>query len=208
LGKRIPTRQLAAISLLAATAAASRIGVNWTAFTVPIPVYGIVVKIGLTETLTFVSGFVFGPIQGFITGALAIIVSDLLTWPGIWTLIIAAIIGLLGILGGLFRRLGPNPSIISLGAAAVVLTMISESFQNIYTAWSYLISGMSLTESLILSFGGGIVPMVTALVNNTVLFTMVAPRIIMVIRRTVITDPKGGLIGESREESARYHQSP
>ena len=208
MGKRIPTRQLAAISLLAATAAATRIGVNFAAFSVPIPIYGVVVKIGLTETLTFVSGFAFGSIQGFITGALAIIVSDLLTWPGVWTLIIAAIIGLLGILGGLFRRLGPNPSIISLGAAAVVLTMISESLQNIYTAWSYLISGMPLTESLVLSFGGGIVPMVTALINNTVLFTMLAPRIITIIRRMVMTKPKGGIRGESNEESARYHLSP
>ena len=199
MGKRIPTRQLATISLLAATAAATRIGVNWAAFTVPIPVYGIVVKIGLTETLTFVSGFVFGPIQGFITGALAIIVSDLLTWPGIWTLIIAAIIGLLGVCAGFFRRAGENPRTISLGIAAVVLTLISEALQNIYTAWFYLVSGMPLTAAIIMAFGGGIVPMVAAIINNTVLFTMVAPRIIAIIRKMVISKPKGKAGGGNSE---------
>jgi len=58
---------------------------------------------------------------------------------------------------------------------------------------------MPLTASLIMAFGGGIVPMVTAIINNTVLFTMVAPRIIAIIRRMVISKPKGKLGGGNSE---------
>lgn len=197
----IPVKQLSAISLLVATAAAVRVGMNWVAFALPIPIYGILVKIGLVETLTFISGFVFGPIQGFITGALIIVVSDLLTWAGPWTPIIAAIIGLLGVCGGLLRRVRKNPGLVFLGVTAVVLTLVSETLQNLYTAWFYLVSGMPLVVALVTSFGGGIAPMVSAIINNTVLFTTVAPRIIVIIRRMVISKPKEDLGIKKGEEN-------
>ncbi|MGF3573594.1 MAG: ECF transporter S component [Candidatus Bathyarchaeia archaeon] len=187
---KIPVKQLSAMSLLVATAAAVRVGMNWVAFALPIPMYGVVVKIGLAETLTFVSGFVFGPIQGFITGALIIIVSDMLTWAGPWTPIIAIIIGLLGIFGGLLRRVKENPNVMFFGVTAVVLTLVSETLQNLYTTWFYIVSGVPFVESLVLAFGGGIASMVTALICNTVLFTTVAPRTIAITRRMLMPKPE------------------
>jgi len=187
---KIPIKQLSAISLLVATAAALRVGMNWAAFALPIPIYGVVVKIGLTETLTFVSGFVFGPMQGFITGVLIIVVSDMFTWAGPWTPIIAAIIGLLGVCGGLLRRVRENPKVVFLGVTAVVLTLVSETLQNLYTTWFYVVSGMPLGVALVTAFGGGIVSMVTAIINNTVLFTTVAPRVIAITKKMVISKPK------------------
>jgi len=186
----ISVKQLAAISMLVATAAAVRVGVNWAAFAIAIPIYGVVIKIGLSETLSFVSGFVFGPIQGFITGALIIVVSDIFTWAGPWTPIIAAIIGLLGVFGGLLRRVRENPGVVFLGVTAVVLTLVSETLQNLYVTWSYMVYGMSLEVALVTAFGGGIVSMITAMINNTVLFTAVAPRIIKVLQKWVMPKPK------------------
>ncbi len=183
---KIPVKHLSAISLFIATAAAVRVGINWVAFALPIPMYGVVVKIGLAETLTFISGFVFGPIQGFVTGALIIVVSDVLTWAGPWTIVIAVIIGLLGIFGGLLRHVKENPNIIFFGVIAVVLTLVSEALQNLYTTWFYMVSGVPFVEALVLAFGGGVISMVTALICNTVLFTAVAPRIIAMTRRMLM----------------------
>ena len=183
---RISTKQLSAISLIVALGAVVRVGVNWVAFTTPALPYGIIVKIGLCETLAFICGFVFGPVQGFVAGALVIIVSDMLTWAGPWTPIIAAIIGLLGVFGGLLCRIRENPSVIFFGVAAVALTLVSEMLQNLYTTWFYLVSGMPLILALITAFSGGIISMVTAIINNTVLFMTVAPRIIGTMRRMVV----------------------
>ena len=192
---KIPVKQLTAISMLVATAAAVRVGMNWVAFAIAIPIYGVIVKIGLSETLAFTSGFVFGPIQGFITGALIIVVSDLLTWPGPWTPIIASIIGLLGICGGMIRRLRENPSVMFFGVTAVLLTLMSESLQNLYTTWFYLVSGMPLLVALGTAFSGGIISMVTAIINNTVLFTTIVPRIVRLLRRMVMGYEESNIYG-------------
>jgi len=128
--------------------------------------------------------------QGFITGVLIIVVSDMFTWAGPWTPIIAAIIGLLGVCGGLLRRVRENPKVVFLGVTAVVLTLVSETLQNLYTTWFYVVSGMPLGVALVTAFGGGIVSMVTAIINNTVLFTTVAPRVIAITKKMVISKPK------------------
>lgn len=186
---KIPVRQLAAISLLVATAASVRVGMNWAALAVTIPIYGVLVKIGLTETLTFVSGFVFGPVQGFITGLLIIIVSDLFTLTGLWTPFIAVIIGMLGLLGGLLRRFKTNPGIVFLGATAVVLTMMSELLQNIWFTWymwAFYVPETPFVAVLGTVLVGGVESTVTALVNNIVLFMAIGPTIIKALREMVM----------------------
>jgi len=185
----IPVKQLSAISVLIATGAVVRVGLNWVAFAVPLPIYGILVKIGLSETLAFICGFVFGPVQGFINGVLTILVSDLFTWAGLWTPFIAAIIGLLGFAGGVLRRFKQNPSIIFLGVTAAILTAISQLLQDIWFAWYMWAFYMPETPFLIVlatTFVEGISSMITAIVNNTILFMVVAPRIIKVLQEWVM----------------------
>jgi uncharacterized membrane protein len=191
---KFPIRQLTAISLLVATAAAVRVEMNWVAFAV-IPAYGLVVKIGLSETLAFTCGFVFGPIQGFITGALIIVISDMFTWAGLWTPFIAVIIGMLGLFGGILRRFKPkpNPSILFLGITAVVLTITSQFLQDVWFAWymwNFYMTETPFVIVLVTSFVGGFSSTVTALVNNMVLFTAVAPRIIKVLQEWVMQKPR------------------
>lgn len=178
--------------MLVATAAAVRVGMNWVAFALAIPIYGVLVKIGLSETLAFTSGFVFGPIQGFITGALIIVISDLFTWTGLWTPFIAIIIGMLGFLGGMLRRFKQNPSVVFLGASAVTLTVVSELLQGIWFAWymwTFYTPETSFVIVLATSLVVGIKSTVTALINNTVLFTAVAPRIIKVLQEWGMSKP-------------------
>ena len=195
---RIPTKQLSAISLLSAVGVVVRMGLGWVAYSlpaVPLPfgfsLYGIFIKIGLTETLAFISGFAFGPVQGFMTGVLMIVVSDIFSMygPGLWTPFIAAIIGLLGICGGLFRRFSENPSIIFLSISAVILTIVSQLFQDIWFAWYMWAFYMPETPFLIVlatSLLGGIASTVTALVNNVFFFVTVAPVTIKMLQKWVV----------------------
>ena len=159
----------------------------------PTPVYGILIKVGLTETLAFVSVFVFGSALGFLTGGLIIAISDFFMIPGAWTPFIAAIIGIFGLSGGAIRRLAANPSALMLGASAAFLTVLSEFLQNAWFAWFF---NMPILAALAMA----IPSMATAAANNIVLFTAVAPRIIRLIQEA--TKRSLGLGGE-RADSPR-----
>jgi len=186
---KIPTRQLCVISLLAAVGAVVRAGLNKLAFALPIPLYSVLVKIGLSETLAFICGFAFGPVQGFVAGVLIIVVSDLFTWVGIWTPFIAAIIGLLGFVGGVLSHFKKNPSIIFLGVTAVILTVVSELLQTLWFAWYMWAFYMPEPPFLIVLATvliEGVPSTITALISNTILFTALTPRVIDVLREWVM----------------------
>jgi len=175
--------------MLSAAAAAVRVGVNWVAFSIPVPLYGVVVKIGLSETLAFVCGYVFGPIQGFITGVLIIVVSDAFTWLGFWTPFIAAIIGVVGFFGGIFGRFRHEPSMMMLGTMAVVLTIVSEFLQNLWSAWytwSFFTPETPFAIVLATMILNGLPSMIVAVINNAILFTALAPRVIRILRDWVL----------------------
>jgi uncharacterized membrane protein len=178
------SREVSLVAALVAAGAVCRIGLGQLALGAPIPLYGILIKVGLTETLAFVSGFVFGPALGFLTGALIIVISDLFMMPGPWTPFIAAIIGILGVGGGVVRRLGGNPSVAMLGASAAVLTILSEFLQN---AWFALSFNIPIAAALTMA----IPTMVTAVVNNVILLTTVGLKIIDLIQK--VTTRASGL---------------
>jgi len=169
---RIPIRQLTAISLLVATAAAVRVAV----------------KIGLSEALTFTSGFAFGPVQGFVTGFLTIVVSDLFTWSGIWTPFIAAIVALIGLVAGIIRRFKMNPSTRFLGVSAIALITTSEVLQNVWFGWymwSFYLPETSFSTVLAASLVDGLPSMITSVASNTLLFTIVVPRILRILKEWI-----------------------
>jgi uncharacterized membrane protein len=170
------SREACIVSALVAVGAVCRIGLGQVALGAPIPLYGILVKVGLTETLAFASGFVFGPALGFLTGALIIVISDLFMMPGPWTIFIAAIIGILGVGGGAIRRLSGNPSVVALGVSAAVLTVLSEFLQN---AWFALFFNIPIVAALTM----GIPSLVTAVANNVILLTTVGMKTIELIQK-------------------------
>jgi uncharacterized membrane protein len=178
------SREVALISALVAVGAASRIGLGRLALGLPTPAYGVLVKVGLTETLAFVSGFLFGPAMGFLCGALIIVISDLFMMPGVWTPFIAVIIGIFGLAGSAVRRLGSEPSVLTSGVFAVVFTVLSESLQNAWFAWFF---NIPLTAVFLM----GVPSTATAIVNNAVLIPTLGRKVIRLIQDTIPASPGG-----------------
>ena len=165
------------VSTFSAIGAVVRILVNNLSSVSPEPVYAVVTKVGLSETLSFVSGFVFGPIAGFITGFLIILLSDIASpyGPGAWTPYVASIIGLLGICGGIIRRIRPRPTVSVALVSAVALTLLSEFLQN---AWVSLTYNIPIEATMFT----GISSLVTAMANNIILFPTVGLKTITFVQ--------------------------
>jgi hypothetical protein len=174
------SKEVMLVATLVAIGAVVRAGLGDVALLIPLPFYGVAIKIGLTETLTFTAGFVFGTLSGFMAGAFIIIISDLMIVPGPWTPFIAAIIGLVfGGGGGAVRRFASkNPRPLTLGITAVVLTVTSEFLQNWWMASFYSIP-------LVPAIVSGIPSLLTALANNTILFMAIGPQIIAIMMGVV-----------------------
>jgi hypothetical protein len=171
------SRRVAQTAALIAVGAVVRASFSELAMLSPIPIYGTLIKIGLTETLTFILGYAISIATGFMGGASIIIISDLLVIPGAWTPFIAGIIGLVfGVGGGVvYRIVKGQPTIKVLALSAALLTLVSEFLQN---AWVTLFFGIPLYVTLL----QGIPTLATALVNNVVIFSTIGPRIISYIR--------------------------
>jgi uncharacterized membrane protein len=178
------SREAALISALVAVGAASRIGLGRLALGLPTPAYGLLVKVGLTETLAFVSGFLFGPAMGFLSGAMIIVISDLFMMPGVWTPFIAAIIGIFGLGGSAVRRLGSEPSVLASSVFAVAFTVLSEFLQNAWFAWFF---NIPITAVFLM----GVPSAVTAIVNNAVLIPTLGRKVIRLIQNTIPGRPGG-----------------
>jgi uncharacterized membrane protein len=140
----------------------------------PGPLFGVLIKVGLTETLTFISGYAFGIVPGFVTGASIIVISDIATLPGRWAPFIAIIIGTIGVCAGIIRRLAARRSFALFGSPAVVLTVMSESFQNAWVAVTY---NVPFPVTMVT----GLSSLIAALINSLVLFTAIGLRVTKII---------------------------
>ena len=185
---KLSSRQLALISTFIAIGAVVRITVDQVGDMVPTPAFAVVVKIGLSETLSFVSGFVYGPGVGFVTGFLIILLSDIASpyGAGVWTPFIASIIGLFGVFAALIRRLRPRPSPLMMITSAVGLTLLSESLQNIWGALFYNTPILGAAGTMVL----GLPSLVTAVINNVILFPTVGMRTIEFLRQHELAGSK------------------
>ena len=143
----------------------------------PTPAFSVVIKVGLTETLTFVSGFVYGPVIGFITGFFIIVLSDMASpyGPGSWTPFIASIIGLLGICAGLIHRIHARPTVLMMTVSAVAVTLLSEFLQNAWVSVFYNVP-------IVASMTAGAPSLVAALANNAILFPTVGIKTIRFVQ--------------------------
>ena len=175
-------------------------GVGRLALGLPTPAYGLLVKVGLTETLAFVSGFLFGSAMGFLSGAMIIIISDLFMMPGVWTPFIAAIIGIFGLAGSVARRLGSEPSVFTSCVFAVVFTVLSESLQNVWFAWFFNIPIAAV-------FLMGVPSTAAAIVNNAVLIPTVGRKVIRLIQNTIPGQPGGANARQAESSKAAQRVS-
>ncbi len=174
---KLSSRQVALISTFIAIAAVVRVGVDQVGDMVPGPAFAVVIKLGLSETLSFAAGFIYGPIVGFVTGFLIILLSDIASpyGAGVWTPFIGAIIGLLGLCAGVIRRIWPRPTLLMMTASAVGLTLLSEFLQNLWAAVMY---GLPIIPTMV----SGLPSLVTAMANNLILFPTVGSKAIKFVQ--------------------------
>ena len=165
---------IALTAVLIAVGAVARIGIGSLTMFIPEPFYGLLIAIGVTETITFISGFTLGPVAGFLTGASIIVISDMATIPGAWTPFIAIIIGLIGVIAGIVSRVAKEPTFRLMAISATLLTLMSEALQN---AWVSLFYNIPLPITMLTGLG----TLVVALTNNLILFTTVGSRLIRLI---------------------------
>lgn len=181
---RFSSRQVALISTFIAIGAVVRIGVDQVGDMVPTTAFAVVIKLGLSETLSFASGFIYGPVIGFITGFLIILISDIASpfGAGAWTPFIASIIGLLGICGALIHRIRPRPTTLLMTTSAVTLTLLSETLQNLWVALFY-------STPIIATLTAGLPSLVTAMLNNAILFPTVGRKTIEFVQEHHLNTP-------------------
>ena len=141
---------------------------------VPTLLYAWLIPVGLTETLTFISGYTLGPVAGFVTGASIIVISDIATIPGPWTPLIAVIIGVIGVFAGITRKLIQQLDFRTIALSSILLTLMSETLQNVTSA---LLFNTPMIPYII----AGTPTMIAALLNNFILFTTVGLRVIKMI---------------------------
>ena len=173
------------ISTFIAIGAIVRIGVDQVGDMVPSTAFAVTIKFGLSETLSFVAGFTYGPVVGFLTGFLIILLSDMASpyGAGVWTPFIASIIGLLGICAGIIRRVRPRPTLLIMTVSAVGLTLLSETLQNL---WAAIFYGAPIISTMTL----GLPSLVAAMANNVVLFPTVGIRAIKFVQEHHLTGAK------------------
>lgn len=176
------SREVSLTATIVAIGAVARIVLGSIALGSPSPLFGILIKVGFTETLSIATGLALGPAAGFITGSLIIIVSDLFMIPGPWTPFIAGIIGLLGFLAGVARKYFETPHALKFAVMAAALTILSEFLQNLWVSAFYNvpISATMMT---------GLPSLLTAFANNVILLTAVGPRIVRIIHSAVPKSP-------------------
>jgi uncharacterized membrane protein len=169
------SREISLMATIVAMGAVARIVLGNIALGSPSPLFGILIKVGFTETLAIANGLALGPAAGFITGALIIVVSDLFMIPGAWTPFIAGIIGLLGFLAGVVRTRFRTLDSFKFAVVAAFLTVLSEFLQNL---WVSLFYNIPISATMMT----GLPSLITALANNVILLTAAGPKIVKLIQ--------------------------
>jgi uncharacterized membrane protein len=167
-------RQVSLAAAFVAVGAVAQILLSNLALDSPTPLYGVLIKVGMSETLTIIFGLVYGAGAGFLTGFMLILVSDLFLAPGPWTPFIGGIIGTLGLIAGIMRRWIKSPTPRTLALLAIPLTILSEVLQNSYVTIFY---GVPFSAAMIT----GLPSLITAVVNNVLLLGALGPRLIRVL---------------------------
>jgi uncharacterized membrane protein len=168
------SKNVALTAALIAVGALTRILLENVIIFTPQPFYGLLIAVGLTETLTFISGFTLGPVAGFVTGASIIVISDIGTVPGPWTPFIAVIIGIIGVIAGIARKFVKQPDFLIMVVSSILLTLMSETLQNVTIA---LLFNTPIVATVLF----GLPTLIVALVNNSILFPTVGLRVIKMI---------------------------
>jgi len=130
-----------------------------------------------TSVIVFIIGMVFGSIAGGSLGALVMFVNGFLSPYGFAGVVMPfqiAGIGLIGVVGGLYGKVGNGRlSAEGFAEAAVLgafLTFVYDVVTNVGTAVFLMLSGLSFPHALAAALVSGAVPSIIHVVWNTALF--------------------------------------
>lgn len=107
-GKITSSKEIATISILGAFSAASRIP------------FAAIPSVQPCTFIILVSGYVFGPLSGFIIGVETALLSNFFLGQGPWTIWQMLAWGIVGIIGHLLRKLGKNSFLLLIIMSAAV----------------------------------------------------------------------------------------
>jgi energy-coupling factor transport system substrate-specific component len=166
------TKRIALISILTATAVASRVVLA------PLP------NIKPVGFLSLLSGVIGGPVIGFLVGLLTMVVTDILFFgAGPWTFVTSFSMGIIGLLGSVFAMFNKTPSRYNL----FVFTYFSILFYDLFTSitMSYIF-GTPVITSIIMLFLPLPIPFGPAHeITNALLASFLVPEVCSRIGRDV-----------------------
>jgi len=136
--KRISVKEISIIAALAGLAGASRVP------------FAVLPNVQPTTFLVIVSGYVFGPVFGFIVGAVATLVSNSFLGHGPWTPWQMLAWGLAGFSAGIAGKVFPRPSRLGLSVFAFMWGFMFDYIMNIWN-WLFFVYPLNL-KSFIATF--------------------------------------------------------
>ena len=169
-------RKIALVSILTATAVASRI------ILAPLP------NIKPVGFLCIFAGIIGGPIVGFLVGSLTMVVTDIMFFgAGLWTFITSFSMGIVGLLGYLFARYKGKGGFSRFNL--FVFTYFSILFYDIFTsiASSFMFGNTSVIASLVMLFLPTPIPFGPAHeITNALFASLVIPEVYSRVKRDLI----------------------
>jgi len=147
-------------------------------------------NVEFTSLIAFATGMVFGSLYGSSLGVLVMLANGFLSPYGFAGVVLPFQVigmGLIGLAGGLYRRMTDRATRAGAFAEAAILgaflTFIYDVLTNVGTAVFFTMSGMAFHEALITALVLGAVPAAVHVTWNTALFGMVTVPLVSAMHR-------------------------
>lgn len=126
LARKLSSKEVATLATMAALASAGRVA------------FAAIPSVQPATVIVLVTGFVFGPAGGFLTGATTALTSNLFIGQGPWTIPQMLAWGCVGAAGGVLGRLAPRSGTRTLVAASAIAGLAFSWTMNLWFWASYV----------------------------------------------------------------------
>lgn len=109
--------------------------------------------VNISLVLAYLGSFFYGPFVGFLVGSMSYVVSDLLIFPGPWTVVNAALAGLVAYIFGVLKKFFREYEF--LFVLAFILTFL---FDLLSSSTLYIVFGLNLFDAVFWGFVGLFLP--------------------------------------------------
>ncbi|MFU0799134.1 MAG: ECF transporter S component [Xylanivirga thermophila] len=134
-----------------------------------------------TSFLVIISGYVFGPVTGFAVGALAAVSSNIFLGQGPWTLWQMICWGLMGVTGGMYKRIGGRGDRFTLSVIGAIWGYLFGWIMNIWH-WVTFVYPLNL-KSFIATYASSFWFDTLHALGNVIFLYYLGPDVINVLER-------------------------